>query len=53
MDQTRFSANNVVGTFNLAWESWSKGTAADLIDPSLVDDSTNEIMKCVQYRSID
>ncbi|KAL5840068.1 hypothetical protein ACOSQ4_012676 [Xanthoceras sorbifolium] len=30
-----------------AWKSWNGGTAANLIDPTLGDDSRNEIMKCI------
>ncbi|KAH7569096.1 hypothetical protein JRO89_XS06G0104900 [Xanthoceras sorbifolium] len=35
------------GLLTYAWKNWNDGTASNLIDPSLRDGSTNEIMKCI------
>ncbi|KAH7569088.1 hypothetical protein JRO89_XS06G0103300 [Xanthoceras sorbifolium] len=35
------------GLLTYAWKNWNDGTASNLIDPSLRDGSTNEMMKCI------
>ncbi|KAJ6377008.1 hypothetical protein OIU76_026047 [Salix suchowensis] len=37
----------VQNRWNLAWKSWRKGTASDLIDPILRGDSTAQMMRCI------
>ncbi|XP_054787230.1 cysteine-rich receptor-like protein kinase 29 [Prosopis cineraria] len=38
---------NVEHLPSLAWNSWRKGTASNIIDPTLTDGSRNEIMRCI------
>ncbi|KAL5772699.1 hypothetical protein ACOSQ2_012623 [Xanthoceras sorbifolium] len=35
------------GLLTYAWKNWNDGTASNLIDPSLRDGSTDEMMKCI------
>ncbi|XP_028786256.1 uncharacterized protein LOC114742162 [Neltuma alba] len=39
---------NVEHLPSLAWKSWRKGIASNIIDPTLKDGSRNEIMRCLQ-----
>ncbi|XVF87648.1 hypothetical protein PTKIN_Ptkin18bG0137100 [Pterospermum kingtungense] len=44
----RHRDNTEVGyILNFAWKSWKEGTAVNLIDPTLGNGSTNEIVKCI------
>ena len=36
-----------MGKFVQAWRNWKEGTATNIIDPTLNNDSLNEILRCI------
>jgi len=36
-----------LGKFVQAWRNWREGTATNIIDPTLNNDSRNEILRCI------
>eukprot|EP00261_Vitis_vinifera_P017328 XP_010646959.1 PREDICTED: cysteine-rich receptor-like protein kinase 25 [Vitis vinifera] len=38
---------NVEDLLSYAWKNWKEGTATNIVDPTLRDDTTSEIMKCI------
>ncbi|XP_057421884.1 cysteine-rich receptor-like protein kinase 26 [Lotus japonicus] len=42
-----YNGEYVEDLISFAWKSWKEGTASNLVDPTLVNGSRNEIMRCI------